>query len=227
MTKHNDYLFQIEDDELLFLRQFDEMYHNCQDPHGQTKVLTRIDYQFVGQLTRRLTELLHQDKSRHRLNILDLGCGLGTFTQYLKKSFTDAEVSGCDISETALEKARISAPDCDFFMLDLKEKPSNEKTFDLLIALHVLCYFTEDEIRNVIRHLGILMNPGAFLLVGYHLPENMRFGRYITSLNDARCLFELESFSMRFGMDIMDDLDVTYAGSPVGRNIYFVVQKSR
>jgi trans-aconitate methyltransferase len=159
MTTHNDYLFQIENDEFLFLRQFDEMYHNCQDPHGQSKVLTRLDYQFVGQLTRRLAELLYQGESTHRLKILDIGCGLGTFTRYLQELFADAEVSGCDISDTALQKARISTPDCDFFTLDLKVCPSGERTFDLLIALHVLCYFTEDEIRNVIRHFGILMNP--------------------------------------------------------------------
>lgn len=221
---HNDYLFSIAGRQCTFLRRFEEMYRNCADPHGQSKELERIDYQIVAAvLDRALVSLGGEDQ---RARVLDVGCGLGYFTSQMHTLFPNAAVSGCDISTTAIEKARARAPQCDFFTLDLKERGSlPDRRYDVLVALHVLCYFTEDEIGEVVRNLHRLLEAGGFALVGHHLPRQMSFARYMQNLEDARALFEANGFALRFSLDITNQLDTTYAGDDVGRNLYFLAQR--
>ena len=221
---HNDYIFSIKDGKFHFIRHFDDMYRNCVDPHGQSRELDRLDYQFVSLLVNRCVEIIRTNGREPR--ILDVGCGHGRFTFHMRQNFPIADVSGCDISPAALAKARDYARGCAFFEMDLKAPPSSNEPYDLLVALHVLYYFTDQEIRDVLHNLYTLLVPGGFLLVGYHLPQKMNFGRYIRNLIDARSLFEAHGFTMRFEMDVTDVLDMTYANEPVGRSLYFLVQRA-
>lgn len=222
---HNDYLFSTAGQQFTFLRRFEDMYRNCEDPHGQSKELQRIDYQIVlAVLDRAILSLGGETK---RVRVLDVGCGLGYFTSHIQKAFPTADVSGCDISTTAIEKAKAHAPQCSFFPVDLKARASlPNRSYDVLVSLHVLCYFTDEEIRDVVQNLHRLLEAGGFVLIGHHLPEKMNFGRFMQNLDDARTLFESNGFALRFALDITNHLDMTYAGDAVGRNIYFLAQKA-
>lgn len=221
---HNDYIFSKEAGEFRFLRRFEDMYRNCDDPHGQSCELERLDYQLV---TIALRKILSGPRDSDRpARVLDLGCGLGFFTSHVKSLFPSAEVSGCDISTTALEKARRRSPDCTYFPIDLKlSQTLPARTYDVVIALDVLYYFTDVEIADVVMNVGSLVEVGGFLLAGYHLPEEMSFGRYIRGLNDARELFTPRGFEFCLTLDVNNSLDTTYSGDVVGRHIYFVAQK--
>jgi SAM-dependent methyltransferase len=222
-VNHNDYVFSISADGVKFLRRFEEMYQNCADPHGQSKELQRIDYQIVlGVLARALQTRPGVEQPR----ILDVGCGLGYFTARVEEFLPEAQVAGCDISATAVEKAAKAAPKCTFFTADLNDRRTlPEGKYDLALVLHVLQYFTDDEIGAVIGNLYRLLSPGGFVLAGHHLPKKMSFGRFITSLEEAKTLFQAHGFTMRLGIDMTNDLDMTYANEPVGRNLYFLAQK--
>jgi SAM-dependent methyltransferase len=221
---HNDYLFSIGERDFRFLRRFDDMYRNCEDPHGQSQELRRIDYQIVLAVLERALGAYGAASGRTR--VLDVGCGLGYFTSRVQQLFPETQVSGCDISPTALEKARERAPQCDFFVMDLKERATlPPQRYDVLLAMHVLCYFTAEEIGEVLGNLNRLMSAGGFVLVGHHLPKQMNFARYLQSLDDARALFGAAGFTVRFSLDMSNELDSTYAGDAVGRNLYFLAQK--
>lgn len=220
---HNDYLFSISDKGCEFLRHFEDMYRNCEDPHGQSKELQRIDYQIVTAILERAVSTTNNGVG---VRMLDVGCGLGYFTGHIQRLFPEAEVSGCDISATAVEKAKAHAPQCAFFTCDLKVRTSlPDRTYHVLTALHVLCYFTDDEIHDVLRNLLKLTTPGGFVLVGHHLPKQMSFARFMKNLAEARTLFEASGFGMRLELDIDNRLDVTYSGDPVGRNIFLLAQR--
>lgn len=221
--KHNDFIFSNADGQFRFLRRFDEMYRNCEDPHGQSQELQRTDYHLVATLIERALAAVAGKGAK---TVLDVGCGLGYFTSHIKRLFPQLHVAGCDISATAVEKARARAPECEFFVADLKNSPAHELYGDVLVALDVLYYFTDEEIGPVVRNLHGMVRDAGFLLVGYHLPERMSFGRYIRSLDDARTLFEANGFRFRFTLDVVNDLDTTYTGDAVGRHIYFLAQKA-
>jgi SAM-dependent methyltransferase len=206
------------------LRQFDKMYRNCPDPHGQSLELERVDYQLVAAVLSRV--FAGCGAARRLVRVLDVGCGLGYFTSHVKELLPNAEVSGCDISATAVKKAAARAPDCSFYTLDIGARESAPKgKYDILVALDVLYYFTVAEIPGVVRNLRSMLRGAGHLLVGYHLPQDMSFGLYIRSLEDARALFAAHGFEFRLTLDLVNELDRTYAGDAVGRHIYFLVQK--
>jgi 2-polyprenyl-3-methyl-5-hydroxy-6-metoxy-1,4-benzoquinol methylase len=76
-------------------------------------------------------------------NVLDVGCGKGTFTQLLKKE--NNRVTSIDVSETAIRKAAIRFPDIDFECIDLTKPdlislPFYRKHYDLILFMEVLPY---------------------------------------------------------------------------------------
>lgn len=67
--------------------------------------------------------------------ILDYGCGQGVLTALLKEILPTWNVCGTDISNKAIESARIKYPACNFFLLNELEKDTK---FDLIFSHHVL-----------------------------------------------------------------------------------------
>jgi trans-aconitate methyltransferase len=71
-------------------------------------------------------------------SVLDVGCGKGTFTQFLKRA--NNSVLGVDGSAAAIAKARASFPDIEFRQLDVHELSSIGRTFDVVVIMAVLAY---------------------------------------------------------------------------------------
>ncbi len=224
--KHNEFIFESDGNETTLIRDFEGMYRDCEDPHGQSKTMETLSYQLVSATVGRAIKLIQRGTNR-KLSIMDIGCGLGYFTEHLKKQFPTADVRGIDISLEALVKASRRAPDCVFQQIDLKtQHPIDLGTqFDVMVALDCLYYFKEDEIDWVLTNIRALMADGGFLVVGYHLPESMQFGLYIQSLSDAKSLFEANGMSIVYSFDVEDSLDIAYTGRPLGRHLYFLAKK--
>ena len=82
-------------------------------------------------------------------NVLDIGCGKGSFTHRLKKA--NNQVLGLDLSETAIKVCRERYPDCQFDTLDVsqpyalpeyleKNKQGVDPIFDLTLILETFSY---------------------------------------------------------------------------------------
>jgi trans-aconitate methyltransferase len=224
---HNDFIFRREDDGVRLIRDFEGMYAQCEDPHGQSHELTNLSYQLVAKtLQRAVTELTAQ--GQRDLSILDIGCGLGYFTGFIKHLIPQAFVCGIDIAASALAKAARIAPDCVFEVADLKAPSLSVaagRSFHIAVALDSLYYFRDDEIGQVLRNIVAVLAQDGFLLVGYHLPEQMSFGRYIRSVDDARALMYAHGMRVVYSFDVHNDLDQTYAQAPIGRHLYFLARK--
>src|SRR3989344_1776687 len=99
-------------------------------------------------------------------NILDIGCGKGTFTSMLKKN--NNSVTGIDISQTAISRAKAKYPDIKFQVMkaiDL-EKLKGDK-FDLVVAMEVLSYLKEW--INLIKIISVMAD---YFLITLYLPPN-------------------------------------------------------
>ena len=225
-ARHNEFIFRLEDEEVALIRDFEGMYRQCEDPHGQSRMLENLSYHLVtATLDRAVAMLGHEG----RLAIADLGCGLGYFTRHLKQCYPEALVYGLDISSVALERAARRAPDCTFRRVDLKTADlciDGGRRFDLAVALDCLYYFEDHEIHGVLANIRALLAPGGFLMVGYHLPEDMRFGLYLRSLTDAERLLIPHALEIVYSFEVHNRLDRTYSGAPVGRHLYFLARDS-
>jgi len=71
-------------------------------------------------------------------SILEVGCGKGTLTHFLKRK--NNRVLAVDISETAIVKARASYPDIDFRVMTAEQAGDMGGHFDLALVMGVFAY---------------------------------------------------------------------------------------
>ncbi len=99
--------------------------------------------------------------------ILDAGCGSGEFVEFIKELGFD--VSGVDISQTAVEKARARCPGTNLLVASLEEPLSlNDAEFNAVWSTEVLehifdVHSTLSEINRVLKDRGLFV-----LTVPYH-----------------------------------------------------------
>jgi ubiquinone/menaquinone biosynthesis C-methylase UbiE len=95
--------------------------------------------------------------------ILDYGCGEGRYVRELMATFPSANVTGCDISDTAIGIARRSIPEATFIAMDDETADLADESFDLVISIEVLEHV--QDIAKSVRELSRLLRPGGRVLV--------------------------------------------------------------
>lgn len=158
-----------------FRGDFEGMYRRFDDPWECRKN--------VSELRRDVASLLLL-RGRRFDRILDIGCGLGAFTDRLRSANDEAQlVLGVDVSVTAIAKARVLYPQCRFEVLDVGRDPlpGGERSWDLVLLSEVIWY--------VLPQLGMLLDgihaalaARGILFIQQFYPGNQRFGlEYLTS----------------------------------------------
>ncbi len=139
MNRYQDYV--IKDGK--FVGKFEEMYQDFQDPWHQIEMSTDSYSRLVTPLT------LNRIQAK---NVLEVGCGLGMFTDYLTKSCTQTKFTGMDISATAISKAKASFPNIEFICGNIKDidslinstDVSGGGTYDCIIFAEIMWYILQD-----------------------------------------------------------------------------------
>lgn len=105
-------------------------------------------------------DILAKSKS---IPIIDLGCGLGNDTFYLKKR--GYEVISCDFSENALKKLSSSIDNLKVKCFDMKDGlPFEDNCAKIVVSDLSLHYFTWNETQNILKEINrILMDKGVLL----------------------------------------------------------------
>jgi len=102
-----------------------------------------------------------------RGRILEVGCGVGTFTRMLAAAPGVTSILSIDVVEAAVTHCRAAVPDSrvDVRMADVR---AVEGTFDLVLCMNVLEHIEDD--GAALRHMIERLAPGAtlFLLVPSH-----------------------------------------------------------
>ncbi|OGC08517.1 hypothetical protein A2230_08375 [candidate division WOR-1 bacterium RIFOXYA2_FULL_36_21] len=116
-----------------FIGKFEEMYKN-EDIFGYDswfqEKMNHLDKQI---------SLLIINNNKYEFNpILDVGCGKGTFTSFLKRGRN--KVVGIDISKTAIMKTKQKHPDIEFLQLTVDEVVKTKRKWDLIVMMEILSY---------------------------------------------------------------------------------------
>jgi len=127
----------------------------------------------------RLRAYIKKYKTSRGKEMLDVACGTGNHTQYLKKYFN---ITGIDIDKDMLAIARKKLPDIKFVRGDMRTFNLNRQ-FDVIVCLfsaigHLLTYSNlEKTISNFARHLK---SGGVVIIEPFISPEF-----YIDSILDS------------------------------------------
>lgn len=107
--------------------------------------------------------------------ILDLGCGLGANTLYLKeRGYT---VVAADFSEEALKSIRDNIGDVDTINLNLlNDFPLPDESYYVVIADLCLHYFDDQVTRNIMKEIKRILKVGGVLLARVARVDDYNFG---------------------------------------------------
>lgn len=95
--------------------------------------------------------------------ILDLGCGMGHYSKYMKsKGF---EVVGIDFSKQMIKIAKKTCPKTKFYVADICDLKVLKKNFDGVVLAYVLQHLSKNEVENLIKNLDKNLNPSAKMLL--------------------------------------------------------------
>ncbi len=152
MERYQDYV--IKDGK--FIGKFEEMYQKFDDPWHQKEIF----HEFYSKSF--TSETLKQYGIK---KVLEIGCGLGAFTDYLHSRAPGCCITGMDISKTAVEKAKRTYPDIDFLQGDILTFSRNpDSEYDAIIFSEIMWYILED-LDEVIRNLSENYGGGQKLVI--------------------------------------------------------------
>lgn len=149
----------------------DNLFNSAKtDPWGQDwRASQQIRYIKALELVKRYVK---QDEVK---SLLDIGCCLGDFTTKLAGYFSNAAITGVDISTVAVEKCKIKFPAAGFINSSLpKLENLEEKKFDFISAMEVI-YYTGSGVNESLDNIYEKLNDGGYLLISSYMKKEPFF----------------------------------------------------
>jgi SAM-dependent methyltransferase len=104
--------------------------------------------------------------------VLDLGCGPGRVTRFLRDQGLD--VTGVDLSPEMIATARGLNPDLPFAIASMAALPYPGGSIAGLVAMYSIIHLPRASQSAVFRELRRVLTPGGWILLAYHLGEHDR-----------------------------------------------------
>ena len=115
---------------------------------------------FVGELGlhKVISKLLPEDGL-----IVDVGCDHGRLLQHLHDKYIGIGLTGIDISQTALDRAKQKVPVADFFLVDEKACDLPVNNVDVIVSLHTIEHLQKPE--EYIKHWAKSLKEGGEIII--------------------------------------------------------------
>lgn len=104
------------------------------------------------------------------LSVLDVGCGTGTTDRLLAPRV--GNLTGVDISEEMLTKAKANVPDAKYVVYDGDKLPFPDKTFDVVVTICVLHHVPPSMRFQFVTELARVVRSGGIVAIFEHNPFN-------------------------------------------------------
>jgi SAM-dependent methyltransferase len=99
-------------------------------------------------------------------SVLDIGCGPGHVTRYLKERGVDA--AGMDLSQAMVNAARRLNPDIEFTAGDMRRLPAASGSLAAITAFYSIIHVGREEIPGVLAEFRRALAPQGRLLISLH-----------------------------------------------------------
>ena len=138
------------------------------------------------------------------MNVLELGCGNGAlWTENRSQIPEQIQITLSDISEGMLRDARrnigLKDPRFSFLCFDCHQMPLPDRSFDLVIANHLLFYC--ENIPQVCEEVRRILKPGGTFLCSTYGTEHMKEISNLVQEFDGRIVLAAENLYEHFGLE--------------------------
>lgn len=122
--------------------------------------------------------------------ILDMGCGYGTTTNYLRQNNLDS--IGIDYSSEAIEEAKRRFPNGNYQFANAENLPYPDQTFDVIILRDALHHFVgEADFDKVKKEIIRVSKPNATMIFfDPNINPILKLMRKISKHDDEECDYE-------------------------------------
>ncbi len=207
-----DFVFKTEEDgKLSFVGDFEGFYKSDNDPWGQKGDDDRLREYYAFSRSKILNAIESLTNSEMKsVDILEVGCGQGYVLSKLHMELSgDVNVTGMDISPTAIKKARTLFPSLEFIIGDIcSEYLKVGRKYDIVLMVEVLWYILE-KLPHVFTNIDSLLKNGGFLVFSNGFPREQKYGREIIDGFDGLVRYVC---SKHFGKYRIIKAEVDYSG---------------
>lgn len=125
-------------------------------------------------------------------NLLDVGCGEGFLAEHIMKKRPEIKITGLDISQQALKKAKKRVSSVTFKKASILKLPFSDNSFDIVLCLEVLEHLKDPleaikELSRVTKECCILSVPNEPLFSIFRLlggQNILQLGQHPEHLHD-------------------------------------------
>jgi SAM-dependent methyltransferase len=177
-----DFVFRTEKNgSLSFVGDFEGYYKSNGDPWGQKGDDDRLReyYAFSRHNILKSIESVIDSKAED-VDILEVGCGFGYVSSKLHKELSgNVNITGMDISPTAISKAKALFPSLEFIVGDIRSEYLNVgKKYDIVLMVEILWYILE-RLPQVFANIDVLLKDKGFLIFSNGFPREQKYGKEI------------------------------------------------
>ncbi|MCO4772353.1 MAG: class I SAM-dependent methyltransferase [Deltaproteobacteria bacterium] len=100
--------------------------------------------------------------------VVDLGCGPGHVTRFLKDAGA-AGVRGVDLSPAMVTVAQREQPDISFAVGDMRSLDARDGSWDAIVAFYSIVHIPTHQLAGPFLELARVVRPGGRLLLSFHI----------------------------------------------------------
>lgn len=166
--------------------------------------------------------------------ILELACGPGNVTKFLKNHFPESRILAVDLAPKMIEIARKALPEVDFRVMDVRDISVISEKFDAVMCSFCLPFLSKDDAAKLIADCSALLNPGGVIYLSTMEGDENRAGFEKTSFSgDSEVYFNYhrqadlqEAFEKAgFTLLCLDRQDYQEPDGSVTVDLIFVAEK--
>lgn len=98
-------------------------------------------------------------------SILELACGPGNFTRYLKQRFPISKIIAVDLAPKMIEIAKTQVPGVDFRIMDVRNISSIELTFNAILCSFCLPFLSVKDTQKLIADCADKLESGGAIYI--------------------------------------------------------------
>jgi ubiquinone/menaquinone biosynthesis C-methylase UbiE len=122
--------------------------------------------------------------------ILDVACGPGNVTKYLKEKFPESNILAVDLAPNMIELTRKNVPGIETGVMDIRKIGEIERKFDGIMCSFCFPFLSLQDAEKMAKDIAVMLNEGGVLYISTMEGPESKAGFEKTSFSgDAEIYF--------------------------------------